>query len=142
MRRLLASIGSILTIGTIIGCIDTTNPGAPQRPSLKSVIHVSVRRSLLDSSTSVLQISNISQSPLPALIMSFTNLDSKHKQYYKIDLINPGEQLEIGMLEAGWAFEPNEEIYIAIENGQYVGVTLKTYRAENGSVGIKQKGLW
>jgi hypothetical protein len=93
------------------------------------------------SSTSVLQIKNTSQSALPNLIMQLTNLDSKQEKYYRIDRLNPGEQKEIGILEAGWAFEPNEEIFIFMEDGRFIGVIYKTYRAENGSVGIKEKGF-
>src|SRR4051812_43509711 len=97
---------ALLGPALIAGCDGTDGSGRPPTPSLKSVINVSLRSSLLYPSTSVLQITNTSRTPLPNLLMRFRNLDSQQFKYHKIDRIDSGEKTEVGMLEAGWAFEP------------------------------------
>jgi hypothetical protein len=46
------------------------------------------------------------------------------------------EVKEVGMLEANWAIEPNEEIHITSPTHQ--GAKFTTYRTADGGVGLRQ----
>ena len=103
---------TLLAIVSSVSCGHAGSSVAPQKPALKRVIKVSLRRSLLDSSKSVLQIINMSQSELKNLIMIFTNIDSKQERFYKINSMSSGEQKEIGMFEANSALCQKPPVFL------------------------------
>lgn len=123
---------SLLMVG---GC-DSGSPSGSSVPSLGPQLQVSLRPSLLDAKTAVLQIKNITGHQLQNLSLTFRNKDSNQQASYSLANLNAGEAVEIGVLEAGWSFEPNEEIEIS--HVRYGRAKYTTFRAEDGEVGIKQ----
>lgn len=119
---------SLLALLVTTGC-------SPSTPQLKQALHVSVRSSLLGPGTCVLQVTNVTAKPLRKLTVYFRNCDNNQQTYYNIAELKPSELREIGLLEAGWALAPNEEVTIAAEG--FTGFRLQTYRADNGMVGIR-----
>ncbi len=109
------------------------------QPQLNQVLHVSVRSSFLNPGSSVLQVTNVSAKPLRKVTVWFRNCDSNQQASYQIAELKPSEGREIGILEAAWALAPNEEVTIAADG--FTGFRLKTYRADNGTVGIRTP-LW
>lgn len=126
-----ATISSVIVlIMTLSGC-ERTMPSI--EPSITTAIDVSMRPSLLDSSTSVLQLRNVTGESLTVqLVMSNEDLNQKAV----LDVaIGPYKTEEIGVLE-GWSFVPNETVTISCSG--YRSVTYRTYRAESGFTGIKK----
>lgn len=134
MRTATFSLSLVICVA-YVACNRAPQRDTPSKPSLSNVIHVSIRRSLLDSSTSVLQIHNTSRTPLRGLRVWFTNQDSQQRVSHDIDVINPQQTAEIGTLECGWALEPNERVFVFQD--EYKHLVFTTYRAENGAVGIR-----
>lgn len=119
---------------SILGLLVSTGC-SPSTPQLKQVLHVSVRSSLLSPGTAVLQVVNASSQPLRKVTVYFRNRDSNQQTYYTIAELKPSEGREIGLLETGWTLEPNEEVTLVADG--FTGFRLQTYRADNGSVGIR-----
>lgn len=122
-----------LFVGVLsLGC---GNPSAsnPQKRQVHEVIHVSIRPSLLNSSTSVLQLKNSTDQPLGPLLVSFENLDSKQRTSVVVKELEPGKLHEIGAIE-GWSVEPNDAIQLFMDG--YSQSRYKTYRSKDGKVGI------
>lgn len=107
----------------------------PSKPPLNQVLHISVRSSLLSPGTAVLQVTNVSAKPVGKLTFYFRNRDNNQQASYQITEIKPSEGREIGVLQVGWALEPNEEITVVAEG--FTGFRLETYWADNGTVGIR-----
>lgn len=119
----------IALVTTLSGCDSTI-------PSITTVIDVSMRPSLLDPSTSVLLLTNLTGRSLTVqLVMS--NKDFNQKATLDVT-IGPHKTVEIGILE-GWSFVPNESVTISCSG--YRSVTYHTFRTESGFTGLK-KSLW
>ena len=88
MRTATFSLSLVICVA-YVACNRAPQRDTPAKPSLSNVIHVSIRRSLLDSSTSVLQIHNTSLTPLQGVSVCFTNQDSQQRVFHDIDVINP-----------------------------------------------------
>lgn len=109
----------------------------PKAPSLSDVIRVSVRQSSLNSATAVLQIQSKHSEPLP-LWGAVLNVDSNQRRDFEIGTLEPYQSVEVGMLEIGWAFEPNEVFIIATTPDlPYQMIRFHTYRTDSGSIGIR-----
>jgi hypothetical protein len=120
----------LIMVAVLCGC-------GPKVPSLNEVIHVSVRRSSLDSTTAVLQIQSEHNEAL-TLYGAVLNMDSKQQRKFTIGILEPNQSVELGLLEIGWAFEPNERFFIATTPDQpYKTIRFETYRTDSGSVGIR-----
>jgi hypothetical protein len=120
----------------LVGCggNEPTKPAEPPLPRLEHAIGVSIRTSLLDSSSGVLKLTNRTKGTLDASLL-FKNKDNGQSKSHKVS-IPPFRTEEIGILEADWKFEPNETIWITCEG--FSSMTYKTYRTSEGQVGIKQ----
>lgn len=116
-----------------MGCDVKTSPG-PIAPTVSSVISVTTRKSFLDSSSGVLQLTNTSQKPIGKITVWFRNKDTKTEATVVIGAIDPGKTAEIGMLE-GWALEPNESVVLYLDG--YTKSSYSTYQGANGNVGIR-----
>jgi hypothetical protein len=88
---------------------------------------------MLSPGTGVLRLTNVSEKEFVGFAKVWNN-DSK-QSYYWILKLPAKATTEIGINE-GWAFEPNETILISGDG--YVDGYLYTYKAESGSVGIKE----
>ena len=107
-------------------------------PKLSEVIHVSMRQSSLEPTTAVLQIKNKHTESL-TLYGCAVNLDNKQEVTFRIGTLAPGQSTELGILEIGWAFVPNERFLIGTTKDKpYRDAVFDTYRAESGSIEIKQ----
>jgi hypothetical protein len=115
----------------VSGC-DSDSADRFDRALISTYLHVSIRPSLLNSSTGVLQLRNITDKPR-ALTIYFRNFDSNQTNSINENL-DPNETVEIGALE-GWCLEPNETFEITSPG--YFSVIYDTYKAENGSIGFK-----
>jgi hypothetical protein len=135
------SVFSVLIIVQMLtSCAETepTEPVEPSLPSIDNAIHVTIRSSLLGSSTGVLQLKNRTEQKLD-VFLSMENKDSRQSDYHSV-LINPYKMVEVGRLE-GWVWVPNETVRIYCEG--FDSTTYKTYRTKEGAVGIKRSWfLW
>ena len=122
---------------TLVGC-EGGRSSSSGLPALSSKIRVSLRSSLLDSSTAVLQIQNTSSGALQSLVVTFVNNDSNQQRSHLVGTLESGQSTEIGMLE-GWAVEPNETVTISCAS--HANVKYKTYRTDDGKIGIRET-LW
>jgi hypothetical protein len=103
------------------------------------LISVSVRPSLLDDDTAVLQIHNVSGGTLSGVVIRFHNLDSNQNRDHGLPPVPAGKQVEAGSRECNWAIEPKEEI--KIEHSRYGQLAFTAYKTGKGTVGIR-KALW
>ena len=86
----------LATIAVFVGGCKSTPP-----------ISVTFRRSLLYSSTLVMQVTNRSGSETLVMKLSVSNKrHHQHKEY--IFKVKPGDTEEIGVLEMDWSFESGE----------------------------------
>jgi hypothetical protein len=139
--KVLLTLPQLLAIALLSGCGNSR--------SLDNLIHVSIRASSLDTSTGVLQIQSNTDQPI-LLGMLFENLDNKQQRQYFVE-IKPRQAVEVGILECGWGFVPNEQILIAkfIPGAEereldktVAPLRYKTYRADQGIIGIKPFRRW
>jgi hypothetical protein len=120
-----------LVCSGVVGC-------GERKESLRKLIHVSMRSSALSTSEGVLQIQNLSKQPLDLLGL-VRNVDNNQEKLFATGPLKPFQMVEIGRLEIGWTFEPNEKIaFFLPHDAGYAPATYVTFRAENGSVGIKK----
>jgi len=139
-RVIALSMGVLFAIVPMLtGCGETktTEPAEPSLPRIEYAIDATIRPSRLESSTGVLQLTNLTKRKLDVSLY-LENKDSRQWRYHEVS-IDSYRTEEIGMLEAEWKFEPNETVKISCEG--YASITYKTYRTEEGRVGIK-KSLW
>lgn len=144
IRLVVGSVGVVIIIVVcirMVGCLSHTIASSSSPPSLLTAVHVSMRQSLLDSNTGVLQLENRSSSPISNIVLIFRNLDSREDRRFDIRTLQSREQTEIGALEAAWTFVPNETIDISLQDGSYAPVRFLTYRAEGGQIGLRQVAL-
>lgn len=111
-----------------------------ERPPLSEAIHVSLRDAMLTDGA-VLQLNNKTDSEITDLYIGFRNLDSKQEKGHVVD-ISPGQTVEVGVLECGWKIEPREEILLSAPHTGYSIVFFRTYVADDGSVGIREKRFY
>jgi hypothetical protein len=108
---------------------------------LDSVLKVSLRPSALGKGA-VLVLQCIASKNANVTI-KVTNNDTKEERQHQL-VISPGEKTEVGMLEMGWSFEPNETLMI------YSGLGIEKpwilsrqgyvlYKSSNGGVGIRKR---
>lgn len=119
-----------------ISCLGMAMSGCSSEPSLPPIshaLHVSIRESLLDSSTGVLQLQNRS-SRVITIGIYIRNEDYNQDRGQRL-VLKPQEKLELGRLEINWVFVPNETIMIVGEG--YKAVEYRTFRTQEGNVGIK-----
>ena len=135
------SLGPALFVGVItlsivlpFSCGGWTDKSTPPRPSVNNVVELSTRRSLLSPGTAVLIIKNKTGSVVKGLSISYRNRDSNQKKFHLVSDIAAFSRTEVGILESGWALEPNEIFSIHLENHE--GATYKTFRADDGSIGF------
>jgi hypothetical protein len=122
----------VATFPLLLGCGHQS--GVSSTPSLDTVIDVSIRPSLLDSSTAVLQLKNQSGQSMQLRLSVHSN-DSNHKTNHSVT-VKARRTEEIGFLETGWMFEPNETVEISCAG--YTSVNYKFFKTEKGTVGIKR----
>lgn len=127
----------VVALALAVGCQNTS--GRPSAPSLGPLVTVSMRQSHLFGSSAVLQISNVSSGTLSGITIRFRNLDNNQSGAYNLPPLPRGEMAEVGVLECGWALEPNEEI--EIQHSTYGKLKFTTYKTEKGTVGIRM-ALW
>jgi len=136
VRRTEMHLSSVMA-GCILFAVPFLNGCGSKLPSLSEVIHVSVRQSSLDPTTAVLQIKNKHSEPLTLGGYAY-NLDDRQELTFQIGTLEPGQSIELGLLEIGWAFMPNERFAImTTEDQPYQLIAFETYRADTGSIGIK-----
>lgn len=137
IRVVLSILGSVIFL---TGCNNE------ERLRLSDVIHVSMRSSLLDSSTGVLQITNNSSESI-VLFLSIKNLENLQMKQ-STQIFKPNETKELGRIEISWEFVPNEKIDILkvvldtngkslAPDNKYSVLSYKTYRTSEGEVGLK-----
>lgn len=104
----------LLAVSGAIGCnqSEANTQTAPSNP-VTNGLQISHRYSILNSSTAVLQLQNITSGPLSGVTIHYYNQDSGETMGYTVGTINPGRQKEIGVLESGWSIEPNEIVTIS-----------------------------
>ena len=135
-RSVLAVCVCLPGLAALVGCQCDSAPTARPQPELSSVLHVSIRPSLLYSGTAVLQIRNTSPASLKNLVIVFHNEDSNHRSSYSLESLEPGQTQEVGVLEANWKVEPNETIELRCPG--YQSFKYVTYRTSEGAVGIRE----
>jgi len=125
----------VIAVASISGCGEMRG-GRGKRP-ITDAIHVSIRPSLVNSATGVLQLRNGTNRALTVLLQMH-NKNSNQRTAHQVE-IGPYTTEEIGVLEAGWAFEPNETVEISSTG--FDSVTYKTFKTDSGTVGIT-KAWW
>jgi hypothetical protein len=131
-------VAIVLLVGTMVLALAGCGGGGSSSsglPALSSRIRVSLRASLLDSSTAVLQIQNTSSGELQGLRVTFLNNDTNQQRSHFVGAMEFGKDTEIGMLE-GWAVEPNETVTISCTG--HTSAKYKTYRTSDGKIGISE----
>jgi len=124
-------MATVIALSALSGCV--------KRLDLADVLEVSIRPSLLYSSTGVLFVRNRSVHSLKGIRLAIRNIDSNKSTTHIIASLDYGGTTEVGMIEANWAFEPNEEIEFTLDG--YRSVTSRTFTTDKGTVGIR-KPLW
>jgi hypothetical protein len=102
------------------------------KPSIATVVYVSMRASVLGSSSGVLQIDNLSGRRLPVSVL-VRNKENQQVKSFEMT-IDPRSTWDIGWTY-GWDFQPNEEIFL--NSQEYQGAFWETTRMENGGVGVQ-----
>ena len=120
---ILLLVGAILIFA--LNRSDGTNP-------ITNVLDVSWRYSMLNSGTGVLQIKNITKSPISGVTIDYYNQDNKQKQSYTVGKINGFAEIEVGILESGWAIEPNE--VITVNAAYYNSVAIYFWKDAEGNL--------
>jgi hypothetical protein len=116
------------------------------------MIRVTMRESAIDGKSGVLQLENISHHSVDHVHVRGKNLDNGQSFRHTVGSLDQGEKVELGILEIGWTFIPNEEITVlTLKPGQaplgniaprellkffYIDV-YRTYKAESGVIGVK-----
>lgn len=116
------------------GCNGCGGGGTSTKPSISTAIHVSIRPSLLDKSAGVLQIENRTKESLTLLLKLHSN-DSNQEKIH-IFRLAASKTDDIGILETGWKFQPNQTVLIFCDG--YGSITYNTFKTEKGTVGIKE----
>jgi hypothetical protein len=132
LNNLIGRILATFLLSCLYGC-DSQTAEQYERKLITTYVHVSVRGSLLDSSTAVLQLQNLTDESR-SIVVNFYNHESRQAKTIAVDL-SPMGNSEIGILE-GWALKPSETFEITCAG--YRSVSFNTYQTERGSVGIKR----
>lgn len=119
------------------GCTPETDE-PPRPPSVSSIIYVSIRGSMLDSSQGVLMLSNDGDRPV-SLELFFESPDTRQVAGYRLDLAAK-QRTEVGWMECSWTFLPGEIVTVTAPG--YSAARYKVFRTANGGVGIKPAGSW
>ena len=136
-------VGAIAVVGLLVVAILLTDSCSSsdseydKRPPVTDAIHVSLRDAFL-SDGAVLQLKNTSDAQVNDVYIRFVNLDNKQEADYVVD-IAPGQQVEVGVLECGWSVDPGDVISLHAFDSGYKMVQFRTYEADDGSVGIREK---
>jgi hypothetical protein len=129
----------VLTFGALIAILYFSG-GSWQRVT-PLPIHVSMRQSALKSADGVLQIENRSDETLH-LALVVNNLDNGQELKFRMAPLSPHGSVELGMLELGWTFEPNEEVTLLdlkAPEGTLRANKFLTFRTAEGAIGIRKR---
>jgi hypothetical protein len=124
---------------------DASPTKPPKWVSVNSAFKVSLRPSVLGQGA-VLQLTSRANGPASITISVFNN-DSRQGREYRLELL-PSASAEVGPLEMGWTFQPNESLqifaYITPGGGLPDVIARQSYvlyKASNGGVGIRGRFL-
>ena len=121
------ALWSLLTM-TVIGCSNDK----PAPPPISSLLEVSWRYSLMLTDTGVLRIKNKTEQPTPAISLHYKDQDSGKTMNYELGGLTPLATVEVGVLENGWAIEPNQVIKVVAPG--YSEEELYFYKDTNGKM--------
>ena len=134
--RFQVSFLHLVVVLTLVKLVSGCSGRPPSKtPTAAKVVDISMRQSLLDFSSGVLRVTNKSSSTLTWIAVHFRNTETNQSGAYTIDSLAPGATREIGLLEAGWKFDPNESIRVSLAG--YSDISFSTFRASSGAVGIR-----
>ncbi|MDR2346256.1 MAG: hypothetical protein LBE18_09335 [Planctomycetaceae bacterium] len=87
--------------------------GCGQQPPLQITIRDSLATAFIGKHSSVLIFTNLSDKHLSVTLNAIAR-DGKDKRSWTFDLLPHERNIEIGILETGWAFESGETIEINV----------------------------
>jgi hypothetical protein len=128
MKTFPYALGLFLVLSILVGCVDDASQPSP----VTSLVDFHWRQSLLLGDTGVLQITNKTGKPTPTLLLDYKSQDSGEKLTYCVDAIGPYATVEVGVLESGWAIEPNEVVTVSATG--YTPRSLYFYKDKKGEM--------